>query len=137
MSVKLFIKVVLIMAFGGIALIFAIGFYIWGHHTMQYNKITEEDSIKYVEANTGLEIDDYEFQRRDISGAPWGDDTFYDIKIGDEDILEQIKADTLWVKNLGSNTYNYQETTPANIIQYIKFDADSLILYFEEHYYVH
>ncbi len=125
------------MAVGGFALLCVACFCMLGYFSMQYDKITEEDSIKYVEAYTGLEIDDYEFQRRDINGAPWGDDTYYAIKFDDEKILEQIKADTLWVKDLSSNIYNYQTNTPDKIIQHIKFDADSLILYFEEHYYVH
>ncbi len=125
------------MSVGGIALLIIGSFCMLGYCSMQYDKITEEDSIRYVEAYTGLEIDDYEFKYRYINGAPWGDDTYYDIKIGDEDILEQIKADILWIKDSSSNTYNYQTNTPDKIIQHIKFDADSLMLYFEEHYYVH
>ncbi len=132
-----FIKVVLIMLFGGFALLLIGSFCMLGYFAKQYDKITEEDSISYVEAYTGLDIDEYEFKYRYINGAPWGDDTYYDIKLDDEKILEQIKADTLWVKDSSSNIYNYQTNTPEKIIQHIKFDADSLILYFEEHYYVH
>ncbi len=79
MSVKILIKAVLIMAVGGFALLIIGIFCMLGYCSMQYDKITEEDSIKYVEDNTGLEIDDYEFKRHYINGAPWGDDTYYDI----------------------------------------------------------
>ena len=88
----------------------------------------------HLEAYTGLDIDSCTFLRRDVSGGPWGDDSYYDIKFSDEKVLEQIKSDTLWVKDSILNVYNYQVNIPDHITQYIKFDADSLVLYFEEHY---